>query len=104
MRLISSPVLYKKHFEKENIIHKMKRKSRMETICTILNISTEGIKKSRIKFKAHLNRLKLDNYLEVLVSLSLLEKNVDSYKTTRRGLEFTRRYREIQALMREISI
>jgi predicted transcriptional regulator len=104
VRLISSPIYYKDRFVEEHIIHKMKRKNRMETICTILNLSTDGIKKSRINYRARLNRLKLDNYLDVLVSLRLLEKKIDSYKTTRRGLKFTKRYREIQALMKEIEI
>ena len=74
-------------------------RSRLETIQAILTICVEGCKKTHIMYRANLSHPRLEKFLDVLIDLDLLSKNVDSYVTTSRGREFIEEFKKIQSLM-----
>lgn len=77
------------------------RRSRIDTLCDILTISTNGIKKTHILYRANLSHQQLEKFLEVLISKELLMKKSDSYQTTSKGLAFIEEFAKIQSLMGE---
>ena len=79
------------------------KRSRLETVNVILSLSTNGIKKTHIMYKANMSHGQLEKYLEMLVSKGLLEKLAEFYNTTEKGLEFIKDFKKIQYLMEEDS-
>lgn len=77
------------------------KRSRLETIYVILALSTEGIRKTHIMYRANLSHLQLEKYLEALIDKQLLKKENDFYVTTSQGIEFIEKFKEIQSLMGE---
>ena len=77
------------------------RRNRIDTLCDILTISTNGIKKTHILYRANLSYRQLEKFLEVLISKELLMKEFDSYKTTSKGVAFIEECAKIQSLLGE---
>ena len=94
--------------EDENIISHVeiddrdRRRSRMDIISSILEAATNGTKKTRIMYRAALNFRQMQKYVPLLVERGLLQNTkLDKhtvYKTTRKGLDFLRKYEELTKL------
>jgi predicted transcriptional regulator len=74
-------------------------------IAEILNIAGEGSLKTQIMYRANLSFAQLNEYLSLLLDLSLLEvgerRGKTIYKTTGKGLRYLQGYREISELLKE---
>ena len=77
------------------------KRNRIDTLCDILTLSTNGIKKTHIMYRANLSHLQLEKFLEVLISKELLMKEFNSYKTSSKGLAFLEECAKIQSLLGE---
>ena len=77
------------------------KRSRLETMDVILAISVNGIKKTHIMYRANLSHIQLEKYLKILISAHLLTRKDDYYVTTSQGLEYLKKFKEIQSLMEE---
>jgi len=75
----------------------MKRRDSLDISADILRIATQGAIKTRIVYGANLNFKIVEGYLSKLSSLGLLERGSDrkEYRTTEKGLNFIRRYRDL---------
>ncbi len=69
-----------------------KNRSRTEIIATIITLAQNGVSRSKIKEKAHLNSRQFKRYLEELTKLGLIEVNTVNgrkvYITSQRGNEY----------------
>jgi predicted transcriptional regulator len=76
-----------------------KRRDRLQIIAEILDIAKEGALKTQIMYKANLSFSQLNNYLKLLLEITLLETQKRSrrkiYKTTKKGVKYMQRYQEI---------
>jgi predicted transcriptional regulator len=66
-----------------------------------------GANKTRIVYYCNLNFHTVNPYLELLLKNSLVEMiegNVPRYKTTTMGLEALRHFRELEALIPDLSV
>lgn len=72
----------------------------MDIIAAILQSAKSGIKKTEIMFKADLNFIQLNRYLPLLLEKGLIVKNNEQrmYKTTKKGLDFLEKYKELNLL------
>jgi predicted transcriptional regulator len=75
-------VLRKKGFGPGN------RRSEVEIIATILEITRQGVKKTNILHKANLSYIQLKNYVTFLLEKGLLENIGNTYSTTKKGRLF----------------
>ncbi len=66
---------------------KMKRQ-RIEIMAQILAFCKHAKRKTRIMYKNNLNYAQLKDYLALLTSRYLLERNSDTYVTTEKGQRF----------------
>ena len=76
------------------------RRSRMDIIADILSVAGEEAKKTHIVYSANLNFARVGEYLQYLVDKGLIENRSREYKTTERGEEFLRTYREMTERLR----
>jgi len=81
------------------------KRSKLTIFMDILRlIQNQGgkVKPTRILYGANLSYTALKEYLDVLVSIGLIEKvtekNHDFYKLTKKGYEFINKFREIKRL------
>ena len=71
------------------------RRSELDIVIKILNLSKEGIKKTNIIYKGNLSYTQIQNYLPFLIDKEILEeclikkkgKNHKIYKITPKGLD-----------------
>ena len=79
----------------------MKNRSRTEIVSDILNSANGGATKSKIMYKAFLSYGQLKEYLSVLIENNLIEylDGTQIYKTTEKGLNFLKKYEELQELL-----
>jgi len=70
----------------------------------ILEIAIDGALKTQVMYKANLSFAQANAYLRRLLELNLLETGGSTgkrvYKTTRRGMYYLHRYRELRELLR----
>ena len=78
-----------------------RKRSRLETIYTILTLSQQGIRKTHIMYRANLSHQQLVKYLEVLTTKNLLAEKEGFFVTTNQGLAFIDKFQEIQNIMDE---
>ncbi len=82
-----------------------KRRDRLFIMAEILNVATEGALKTQIMYRANLSFAQLNEYLSLLLDLSLLETaetpERSIYKTTDKGLRYLQSYREIRELLKK---
>jgi predicted transcriptional regulator len=79
----------------------LKYRSRTEIVAMILEAANGGATKTKIMYKAFLSYAQLREYLSVLIENNLLEylEGTQTYKTTEKGLNFLKKYDEIQELL-----
>jgi predicted transcriptional regulator len=81
-----------------------KRRDKLYIVAEILEIAKDGTLKTQIMYRANLSFTQLNDYLNFMLRISLLEKNVHNdkeiYKATGKGLDFLQRYREITELLK----
>ena len=75
------------------------KRSRLETMNVILNISVDGIKKTHIMYRANLSHQQLEKYLTILFDKELLAIKEGGYTTTQRGYLFIRKFDELVNFM-----
>jgi predicted transcriptional regulator len=79
------------------------RRDKLYIVAEILEIAEEGTLKTQLMYRANLSFTQLNDYLNFMLRISLLEKNVQNgkeiYKATAKGLDFLQRYREITQLL-----
>ena len=81
----------------------MKYRSRTEIVGNILDAANGGATKTKIMYKAFLSYAQLREYLSVLIENNLIEYSdgTKTYKTTEKGLNYIKTYREIGELLQE---
>jgi predicted transcriptional regulator len=74
----------------------------LEIIDLVLSVCDKGTLKTHVMYKCNLNSKQVQQYLDFVVSRSLIEVNQDpvdvkriTYKTTERGRRFMRSYNEL---------
>jgi predicted transcriptional regulator len=78
-----------------------RKRSRLETINTILELARTGILKTHIMYRANLSHQQLNKYVNLLLKHQLLTRQQRHYVTTTRGRAFINAFHEIQAIMGE---
>ena len=80
----------------------MKYRSRTEIVCNILDATNGGATKTKIMYAAFLSYAQLKEYLTILVDNNLIEySNGTQFKTTEKGLNYIKMYREIGELLQQ---
>ena len=81
----------------------MKYRSRTGIVCNILDATNGGgATKTKIMYAAFLSYAQLKEYLSVLIENNLLEySNGTQFKTTEKGLNYLKMYREIGELLQQ---
>ena len=81
-----------------------KRRDKLYIIAEILEIAKDGVLKTQIMYRGNLSFTQLNDYLNFMLKNALLEKvllnDKEVYKTTRKGMNFLQRYREITELLK----
>lgn len=78
-----------------------RKRSRLETMNAILHLALKRCKKTHIMYQANLSHKQLTKYLGILTTKDLLTETVAGYITTKRGVAFIKKFREIEHLMGE---
>ena len=80
-------------------------RGKIEIMADVLNLSTVGIKKTHIMYKANLSYEQILYYLNELLAKGLLEQGVEEgspvYRTTERGREFLTYFYRMSDLIRQ---
>ena len=81
----------------------MKYRSRTEIVCNILDATNGGATMTKIMYKAFLSYGQLKEYLSILIENSLIEysNGTQTFKTTEKGLNYLKMYREIGELLQQ---
>ena len=83
----------------------MKYRSRTEIVCNILDATNGGggATKTKIMYAAFLSYGKLNEYLSILIENNLIEysNGTQTFKTTEKGLNCLKMYREIGELLQQ---
>ena len=83
----------------------MKYRSRTEIVCNILDVTNGGggATKTKIMYASFLSYGQLKEYISVLIDNNLLEysNGTQTYKTTEKGLNYLKMYREIGELLQQ---
>ena len=81
----------------------MKYRSRTEIVRNILDATNGGATKTKIMYAAFLSYGQLKEYLSVLIANNLLEysNGTQTFKTTEKGLNCLKMYREIGELLQQ---
>jgi predicted transcriptional regulator len=77
------------------------KRDRIEIIADILGLCSEPKTKTHVMYGTNLSWKMLQHYLSELQSRKLLEKQSKSkrYVTTKRGLDFVKKWRELKELL-----
>lgn len=77
---------------------KRKNRNRIEIGASILQVASEGARKTRIMYGANLSYRQLKRYLQLLTTRGLLAGNGPNagYKTTHRGITYLRQYTDYE--------
>ena len=81
----------------------MKYRSRTEIVCNILDATNGGATKTKIMYAAFLSYAQLKEYLSLLIENNLIEyrDGTQTFKTTEKGLNYIKMYREIGELLQQ---
>lgn len=81
-----------------------RRRDKLHIIAEILEIAKEGTLKTQIMYRANLSFTQLNDYLTLMLKISLLKKNEENdkeiYRATAKGMDFLERYRDITQLLK----
>ena len=84
----------------------MKYRSRTEIVCNILDAANGGgATKTKIMYAAFLSYAQLKEYLSILIDNNLIEysNGTQTFKTTEKGLNCLKMYREIGEFLQQTS-
>ena len=83
----------------------MKYRSRTEIVCNILDATNGGATKTKIMYAAFLSYAQLKEYLSILIDNNLIEysNGTQTFKTTEKGLNCLKMYREIGEFLQQTS-
>lgn len=83
---------------------KRQKREHFRIISDILSFAFNGALKTELMFKANLSYAQLENYIPMLIRLKLLEVSTSQkatvYKTTEKGMNFLRRFKELDKLLK----
>ena len=81
----------------------MGNRSRTETVSNILDAANGGTSKTKIMYFAFLSYNQLNEYLSLLIENNLIEylDGAQTYKTTEKGLNCLKMYREIGEFLQQ---
>lgn len=83
---------------------KRQKREHFRIISDILSFAFNGALKTELMFKANLSYSQLENYIPMLIRLKLLEVSTSQkatvYKTTAKGMNFLRRFKELDELLK----
>jgi len=74
---------------------KQTKRSKFETMNTILQLCTQTTKKTHIMYKANLSHQQLEKYLSTVTQADLLAPAEGGYLTTTKGRIFLDKFREL---------
>ena len=79
----------------------MKYRSRTEITAMVLDTANKETTKIKIMYNAYLSYNQLKEYLSILIENNLLEyfEGARTYKTTEKGLNFLKMYKEMAELL-----
>lgn len=78
---------------------KQRKRSRFETMYTILKICSNGLKKTHVMYRANLSHQQLEKFLAILIERNLLAIESGIYVTSARGLVYIENFDELQRSM-----
>jgi predicted transcriptional regulator len=82
-----------------------KRRDKLYIIAEILEIAKEGTLKTQIMYRANLSFTQLNDYVGFMLKINLIDKALENdreiYRTTKKGMDFLQRYREISELLKD---
>jgi predicted transcriptional regulator len=81
--------------------YKQTKRSKLEIMNEILNLTINGQKKTHIMNKAYMSYKQLENYLQILKEKNLLKKKSDHYITTEKGRDFIKKFIELMKILGE---
>lgn len=91
---------------KVNSSRRVRKRSEMDIMASILNEAHEDVRKTRIMYRCNLSHRQLEVYLKLLLRMGFLVFHSDKdssklglFKTTGKGLKFLDAYRNIKVLM-----
>ena len=81
----------------------MGNRSRTEIVSSILETANGGVTKTKIMYFAFLSYNQLNEYLSILIENNLIEylDGTKTFKTTEKGLNYIKMYREIGELFQQ---
>jgi predicted transcriptional regulator len=82
----------------------MRYRSRIDIISQILEAANGGASKSKIMYKALLSYNQMKDYVELLIEKDMLvydQQEVQTFRTTEKGLKFLYFYNEISEVIKE---
>lgn len=81
-----------------NLLGKRKNRNRIEIGASILQVASEGARKTRIMYGANLSYRQLKRYLQLLTARGLLAREglTAGYKTTGRGITYLKQYTDYE--------
>jgi predicted transcriptional regulator len=81
-----------------------KRRDKLYIVAEVLEIAKDGTLKTQIMYRANLSFTQLNEYLDFMLKIGLLRKDLtngkDVYSATEKGVAFLERYREITELLK----
>jgi predicted transcriptional regulator len=81
-----------------------KRRDKLYIVAEVLEIAKDGTLKTQIMYRANLSFTQLNEYLDFMLKIGLLCKDLtngkDVYNATEKGVAFLERYREITELLK----
>ena len=81
------------------------RRGRFEIIGEILSLAQDGARKTTIVYRANLNFNVVNRYLDLLIQeglISLAHSSERKYKTTAKGLEFLKVYKNLKNMAKSL--
>lgn len=79
------------------------RRDRLEVIAKILKFTAKGKRKTKILYYCNLSYTCGTKRISFLVQRGLLEKKLDYYYTTAKGMEFIEKFKEINNLLNKMA-
>ena len=80
-------------------------RGKIQIMADVLYLSTMGIKKTHIMYKANLSYEQIHFYLNDLIEKELIVQDISDggiiYRTTEKGREYLRYYRQLMSLIEE---
>ena len=87
-----------------NNIHSKKKRSKEEIIASILDSARKGASKTRIMYGSFLSFNQLQKYLDYTLQARLVDLSYSGkYVTTSKGLEYLKRFEEVQDIESDVT-